>query len=236
MTDRFVDRRVLSALDISRRYGSTSDMDGLQRLRVAHGTWGIAEGLEVLPLDSGRVLVVTPGVGFDHCGTVMQLSDEAELAPPRPGPHQIVLTDCGVRAVVPNALRGCTRGARAGDRDRRVGGRDHAPLVRCPAEPDVGTPPRERLRACGRRDLHQPPLRPRGRDHHSGRVPDDAAVLLQRRRERSRDRRGHSAVEPTCRQPASRREQPASRAVLHHLRRDADTSPSCSRGRSRAPR
>jgi hypothetical protein len=106
MTGRFVDRRILSARELTNRYGSTSDLDSLH-VRVAHGTWGIAEGLEVLPLDSGRIVVVSPGVGFDHSGTVIELAAESELPPPAPGPHQIVLTDCGVRAVPPDSLRGC---------------------------------------------------------------------------------------------------------------------------------
>jgi hypothetical protein len=106
MTGRFVDRRVLAATDLTNRYGLISDLDGLH-VRVAHGTRGIAEGLEVLAMDSGRVLVVSPGVGFDHCGTVLALSCESEVLPPAPGLHDIVLTDCGVQAVAPNALRGC---------------------------------------------------------------------------------------------------------------------------------
>jgi len=106
MTGRFVDRRILAARDLTNRYGSTSDLDGLH-VRVAHGTWGIAEGLEVLPFDSGRIVVVGPGVGFDQSGTVMRLAAESELAPPAPGPHQIVLTDSGVSAVPPDSLWGC---------------------------------------------------------------------------------------------------------------------------------
>jgi hypothetical protein len=107
MSGRFVDRRLLASRDLTDRYGSISDLDALH-VRVAHGTWGIAEGLEVLPLDSGRVLVVGRGVGFDHRGTVLALRSETDVLPPGPGLHEIVLTDCGVLAVVPGSLRGCT--------------------------------------------------------------------------------------------------------------------------------
>jgi hypothetical protein len=107
MSGRFTERRILTSRDLANRYGSTSGLDALH-VRVAHGTWGIAEGLDVVPLDSGRIVVVGPGVGFDSCGAVMRLDVESDLAPPAPGLHQIVLTDSGVRAVRPNALRGCT--------------------------------------------------------------------------------------------------------------------------------
>ena len=98
-------------------------MDGLH-VRVAHGTWGIAEGLEVLPLDSGRVLVVSPGVGFDHCGTVMQLSHEGELAPPARARTGSSLTERGERSSRTRCA--AARGARLATATSRVGGRDAA--------------------------------------------------------------------------------------------------------------
>ena len=184
MTDRFVDRRILAARDLTNRYGSTSDLDGLH-VRVAHGTWGIAEGLEVLPLDSGRIVVVSPGVGFDHCGTVMTLATESELAPPAPGPHQIVLTDCGVSAVPPNSLRGCPEVLVLATAIAEWADATTLRWTDVAAQSHVGAPARERVRPRGRRDLHQP-QGPGGRDDHRGAVPDDAAVLLQRRGGRPR--------------------------------------------------
>ena len=85
-------------------------------VRVLHDTWGVAEGLEVLPTLS-RSVQVRPGLAYDFLGRELYLRDEVTLPLPAanaPGGWMLVLRADDSPPV--RAEGGCLPGGRVGGR------------------------------------------------------------------------------------------------------------------------
>jgi len=98
MADLFDNRRLLRDDALTARYRSTFDLDRLH-VRAVHNTWGIADGLEATLSTGGKVVEISPGVGYDTDGSPIRLARTVTVAPHHTGRFDLVATEDGVTAV-----------------------------------------------------------------------------------------------------------------------------------------
>ena len=98
MSDLFENRRLIRDRTLTARYQSSFDIDRLH-VRAVHDTWGIADGLEAKLSPDGRLVEISPGVGYDTDGSPIELKTSVSVAPYRTGEHDLVVTEDGVSAV-----------------------------------------------------------------------------------------------------------------------------------------